>query len=44
VLQATREYVDANASMLCEVELYARRKTVMQAIARHLRQQLPYRQ
>ena len=44
VLQGSREYVDTNTAMLCDVALYAKRKPVMRAITQHLRQQLTYQQ
>lgn len=42
ILYATRDYVNANTSMLCEGEQYARLRPAMQAISQHLREQLLY--
>jgi hypothetical protein len=44
VLQGDREFVDRNPSMVCDIGLYAQRKSSMQAIAKNLSQQLIYQQ
>lgn len=44
VLQTTREYVDTNPAMFCDVALYDQRKAMMRSITKHLRQQLLYQQ